>query len=42
MTAIVAADGQRLEYVYDAADRLIERRYPGGRTYRYGVTPTAS
>ena len=36
LTAIVAADGQRLEYVYDAADRLTERRYPGGRTYRYG------
>ena len=29
LTAIVAADGQRLEYAYDAADRLTERRYPG-------------
>ena len=36
VTAVVAADGGRLESVYDAADRLIERRYPGGRTYRYG------
>ena len=36
MTAIVAADGQRLELVYDAADRLTQRRYPGGRTYTYG------
>ena len=36
LTAIVAADGQRLEYTYDAADRLTERRYAGGRTYRYG------
>ena len=25
-----------MEYAYDAADRLIERRYPDGRTYGYG------
>ena len=31
----------RLEYAYDAADRLTERRYPDGRTYRYGRDGTA-
>ena len=36
VTAIVAADGQRVELGYDAADRVTERRYPGGRTYGYG------
>ena len=34
--AVVAADGARVEYDYDAADRLTSARYPGGRTYGYG------
>ncbi|HET6550246.1 MAG TPA: RHS repeat-associated core domain-containing protein, partial [Solirubrobacter sp.] len=36
VSAIVAADGQRLELGWDGADRLVRRSYPGGRTYRYG------